>query len=102
MQTMLMALAGLMLVGMLPASASARCERRYRDLALPEYDRLVTVYHYQHLSCGSAARIGSAVADRYERGLPLADYPPAPPGLVSGQGRTSPCTLAATGPTHVA
>jgi len=86
-RTGLMALTGLVMVGALtPASAAARCERRYRDLALPVYDRRVTVSNYQHLSCGSAARIGSAVADAYERGLPLADYPPAPPGYVSGQG----------------
>ena len=71
------------------AVASAKCERRYQDLAIPIYDRLVTVYHYHHLSCGSAARIGSAVADAYERGLPLADYPPPPaPGEIGGQGHT--------------
>lgn len=27
-------------------AASAKCVRRYRDLALPVYDRRVTVYHY--------------------------------------------------------
>lgn len=70
------------------ASARARCVRRYRDLALPVYDRRVTVSHYHHLSCDSAARMGSAVADAYERGLPLADYPPPPLGVPGGQGRT--------------
>ena len=71
------------------AAASAKCVRRYRDLAIPIYDRRVTVDHYHHLSCGSAARIGSAVADAYERGLPSADYPPPPaPGFPGGQSRT--------------
>lgn len=70
------------------AGAASRCERRYRDLALPVYDRVVTAFHYHHLSCGSAARIGSAVADAYERGLPPADYPPPPNGVPGGQGHT--------------
>ena len=71
------------------ADASAKCVRRYRDLALPVYDRRVTVYRYRHLSCGAAARVASATSDAYERGLPLADYPPPPPpGVRGGQSRT--------------
>lgn len=71
------------------AHASSECVRRYRDLALPVYDRRVTVYHYNHLSCGAAARVASATSDAYERGLPLADYPPPPaPGFPGGQSRT--------------
>jgi hypothetical protein len=70
------------------AAASARCQGRYRDLALPEYDRLVVVYARRHLSCSSAARAGSAVADAYERGLPIRDYPPPPKGVPGGGGHT--------------
>ena len=70
------------------AAASASCVRRYRDLAQPIFDRRITVHHYHHLSCTAASRVGSAVADAYERGLPLADYPPPPSGVPGGQGRT--------------
>ena len=42
------------------AVASAKCERRYRDLGIPIYDRLVTVYHYHHLSCGAAGWVAGA------------------------------------------
>jgi hypothetical protein len=70
------------------AGAASRCERRYRDLALPVYDRLITVYQYNHLSCGSAARVANAVADAYERGLPVSVYPPLPAGVPGGQGHT--------------
>ena len=70
------------------AAASAKCVRRYRDLAQPIFDRRITVHHYHHLSCTAASRVGSAVADAYERGLPLADYPPPPSGVPGGQGRT--------------
>ena len=83
------ALALLVLVVAGPASAGARCQRRYRDLALPEYDRLVVVYERRDLTCFQASRVGSAVADAYERGLPVADYPPPPPprGVPGGRGR---------------
>jgi hypothetical protein len=70
------------------AGASASCHRRYRDLALPVYDRLVVVYQRQHLTCSQAARVGNAVADAYERGLPVADYPPPPTGVPGGRGHT--------------
>jgi hypothetical protein len=52
------------------------------------YDRRVTVDYYHHFSCGAAARVASATSDAYERGLPLADYPPPPPGVPGGQSRT--------------
>lgn len=77
-----------LLLSAVPADASSRCQRRYQDLALPEYDRLVVVYARRHLTCTQAARVGSAVADAYERGLPVADYPPPPRGVVGGRGRT--------------
>jgi hypothetical protein len=69
------------------ANANVRCQRRYQDLALPVYDRLVVVYARKQLTCTQAARVGSAVADAYERGLPTADYPPLPRGVAGGRGR---------------
>jgi hypothetical protein len=82
------ALAFVVLLSAGPAVASTRCERRYRDLAVPVYDRLVIVYERRHLTCSQAARVGSAVADAYERGLPLADYPPpVAPGFPGGESR---------------
>jgi hypothetical protein len=54
---------------------------------VPVYDRRVTVYHHDHLSCGAAARVASATSDAYERGLLLTDYPPPPPGVPGGQSR---------------
>ena len=75
-----------LLVG--PAAARASCKQRYRDLALPVYDRLVTVYERRHLTCSQAARVGNAVADAYERGLPTIDYPPPPTGVPGGQSHT--------------
>jgi hypothetical protein len=87
------------LIGVLPAiglafvvslsagsvAASVRCQGRYRDFALPVYDRLVTVNARQHLTCSQASRVGNAVATVYERGLPVADYPPLPRGVPDGQ-----------------
>jgi hypothetical protein len=70
------------------ASASAQCQRRYQDLQQPIYDRFVQVNGYRHLTCSQAARITNAVADAYERGLPIADYPPPPNGIPGGGGQT--------------
>jgi hypothetical protein len=64
---------GLLLAG--SAAAGARCQGRYRDLALPVYDRSVAVSERSQLTCYQATRVANAVADAYERGLPLADYP---------------------------
>ncbi len=69
------------------AAATTRCQRTYRDLSLPVYKRLVQVYERRNLGCSQAARIGSAVADAYERGLPVADFPPPPSGVAGGQGQ---------------
>ena len=70
------------------ASAQTHCQRRYQDLGVPIYDRLVKVFERRHLSCFVATRIGSAVADAYERGLPRADYPPPiAPGFPGGHSR---------------
>lgn len=80
--------AAMMGSAVVPAAAQARCERRYRDLQLRVYDRRVIVHQYRHLSCGTAARVASATADAYERGLPTADLPPPPSGVPGGQGRT--------------
>ena len=67
------------------AAATVRCQARYRDFALPVYDRNVLVYARQHLTCSQASRVGNAVATVYERGLPVADYPPPPRGVPGGQ-----------------
>lgn len=81
--------AGLMGGVLTPATlANAQCVRRYRDLGIPAYDRRVIVEHYHYVSCTEAARVGSAVADAYERGLPIAELPPPPAGVPGGQGRT--------------
>lgn len=79
-----------MAVALLQAgSASAgQCQRRYQDLALPVYDRLVRVFAYRHLTCAQAAQVGNAVAESYERGLPLADYPRATGGVPGGLDHT--------------
>ena len=83
------------------AHASAKCVRRYRDLALPVYDRRVTVYHYNDLSCDAAARVASATSDAYERGLPLATirrrrHRASP----ADRAARSKCTPAISGPTR--
>jgi hypothetical protein len=70
------------------ARANAHCQRRYRDLALPVYDRLVMVSHWRNFTCSRASRVANAVADAYERGLPLVDYPPPPNGVPGGGGQT--------------
>jgi hypothetical protein len=86
--TSVIALAFVVLLSASSAGASVRCQRRYRDLGVPVYDRLVIVYARRHLTCSHAARVGSAVADAYERGLPLADYPPpVAPGFPGGNSR---------------
>ncbi|MGI8714925.1 MAG: hypothetical protein ACR2NR_17450 [Solirubrobacteraceae bacterium] len=46
----------------------------------------MVVYERQHLTCSQAARAGNAVADAYERGLPVSDYPPVPKGVPGGKG----------------
>jgi hypothetical protein len=70
------------------ASASAHCERRYRDLQIPSYDRRIVIHQYRHVSCTTAARVASAAADAYERGLPTAELPPPPAGVPGGKGHT--------------
>jgi len=37
------------------------------------------------MTCSHAARLGSALATTYERGLPLGDYPPPPRGVPGGK-----------------
>ena len=69
------------------AGEPKQCQERYRDLALPVYDRLVVVHQRKQLTCPQAARVGNAVADAYERRLPVADYPPPPNGVPGGKGR---------------
>jgi hypothetical protein len=69
-----------------PADASAQCQRRYHNLVQPVYDRLVIVFERRHLTCSQAARVGNAVGNAYQRGLPLADYPPPPNGVPGGEG----------------
>jgi hypothetical protein len=71
-----------------PAGASSYCQRRYQDLQQPIYDRRVRVFEFRQLTCSQAARVASAVADAYERGLPLSDYPPPPSGAPGGGGHT--------------
>lgn len=67
------------------ASASAAsCRRTYPDLS-PYYRRLVIVRERRGLTCSQAASIGSDVATLYERGLPVADYPPPPAGVPGGK-----------------
>jgi hypothetical protein len=70
------------------ASAGAHCERRYRDLQIPAYDRRIVIHQYRHVSCTTAARVASATADAYERGLPTVDLPPPPAGVPGGKGHT--------------
>ena len=85
-------LVGLAVAGTLSSASADRragaasCRRSYPDL-LRVYRRLVIVYERRGLTCSQAASIGSAVATRYERGLPLANYPPLPNGVPGGQGR---------------
>ena len=67
-------------------ASAASCRRAYPDWALPVYRRLVIVYQRRGLTCSQAASIGSKVATRYERGLPVADYPPPPAGVTGGEG----------------
>jgi hypothetical protein len=79
--------AACLLLGLAAAGAHAlpRCHRRFPD-RIPVYARLVIASARHHLSCSQAARVGNAVATRYERGLPTADYPPPPKGVPGGQG----------------
>jgi hypothetical protein len=62
------------------------CQHKYPDLD-PAYLRLVLVYRFQGLTCLQAAAVGSAVATRYEQGLPVANYPAPPTGVPGGKGR---------------
>lgn len=52
------------------------------------------VSKHRGLNCAQAASIGSHVTMRYERGLPLADYPPPPAGVPGGRGHTLHVTTA--------
>jgi hypothetical protein len=69
------------------AGASAHCQRTSRDLLAREYKRLVVVYQRRNLTCWQATGVSNAVDDAYERGLPVADYPPLPGGVPGGQGQ---------------
>jgi hypothetical protein len=64
-----------------------RCHRRFPD-RIPQYARLVIARERHGLSCAQAAKVGNAVATRYERGLPKADYPPPPKGVPGGRGHS--------------
>jgi hypothetical protein len=61
------------------------CHRIYLDTGgpanangKPHYKREVFVSRHPDLTCGQAAGIGNDMATRYERGLPVRDYPTAP------------------------
>lgn len=86
--TIALSCAGLSSAG--PAAASARCQGRYRDVAIPSYDRLVVAFARRHLTCSKAMTVGNAVATAYERDLPVADYPPPPRGVPGGKSQLFP------------
>lgn len=75
------------------ARTAASCQRRFRDVSEPVYDRLVRVFERRHLTCSRATAIANHVATLYERGLPIADYPPSP-GPPVGLGRGDPFRMA--------
>jgi hypothetical protein len=75
------------------AHAAALCQRRFRDVAEPVYDRVVRVFERRHLTCSRAAAISTHVATLYEHGLPIADYPPSS-GVPVGRGRGEPFRVA--------
>jgi hypothetical protein len=68
------------------AEALPACHRASPDRD-PLFNRRVLIYKHRGLSCGQAVKVANAVADRYEVGLPLRDYPPPPSGVPGGGGR---------------
>jgi hypothetical protein len=72
-------------VASVPAHAApTSCKRTAPDLERV-YRRLLIVDEHRGLTCSQGAAVASAVAPRYERGLPVRNYPPPPAGVPGGR-----------------